>query len=448
MASGPAPNAGRFGMPDVLEWREGMSEQAALPEPPGEVVQRVRTAAVIVAVQTFNNARTIEPLVKGIVAGLRQYFPGSPGLIVNCDGGSQDGTPSMIEGLAGEYPVHLMGGASLGGYSTLPTLATESGMPGGEQGLRDLCAIVEQAQATACLILDGNLRSLTPEWMDLLGRPVQERGADFVIPLYQRHRYDGTLAHNLLSPLLRALYGKRLRYPSGGARALSGAFVKEVLARLDRERAVLGCGLDGTLTTLALTGDAQVWHAYVGTKAQDGPFGPADLATVLSQAVGCIFHAMEEYESRWEAVKDSAEVPLYGKVEHAGASEPVQVARMVGGFKQGLRDLLPLWDLILPPETLDQILPLGMLDPDEFRFPVELWVQVVYDFALAYHDQVLHRDHLLKSLTPLYLGRTASFVLETKDGPPSDVEAAVDSIGDTFERLKPYLLERWRWRNE
>ena len=113
MASGPAPNAGRFGMPDVLEWREGMSEQAALPEPPGEVVQRVRTAAVIVAVQTFNNARTIEPLVKGIVAGLRQYFPGSPGLIVNCDGGSQDGTPSMIEGLAGEYPVHLMDGASL-----------------------------------------------------------------------------------------------------------------------------------------------------------------------------------------------------------------------------------------------------------------------------------------------------------------------------------------------
>lgn len=425
-----------------------MSEQEALPRPPEEVVGRIRTAEVVVAVQTFNNARTIEPLLKGIVAGLRQYFSGSPGLLVNCDGGSQDGTPSMIEGLAGEYPVHRMDGASLGGYPALPVSAAEPGMSGGEQGLKDLCAIVAQTQATVCLILDGNLRSLTPEWMDLLGRPVQERDADFVIPLYQRHRYDGTLAHNLLSPLLRALYGKRLRYPSGGARALSGPFAREVLARLDQERTVLGCGLDGTLTTLALTGDAQVWHASLGTKVQDGPFGAADLATVLSQAVGCVFHSMEEYESRWESVKHSEEVPLYGKVEHAGASEPVQVVRMVGGFKQGLRDLLPLWDLILAPETLDQLLPLGMLDPDEFRFPVELWVQIVYDFALAYHDQVLHRDHLLKSLTPLYLGRTASFVLETKDGPPTDAETAVESIGDTFERMKPYLLERWRWRNE
>jgi hypothetical protein len=229
---------------------------------------------------------------------------------------------------------------------------------------------------------------------------------------------------------------------------LSGPFAKEVLARLGRERPLPDYGLDGTLTTLALTGDAQVWHAYLGVKARDGPFGSVDLATVLSQAVGGVFHSMEEYESRWEPVKDSAEVPLYGKVEYANTSEPVQVARMVGGFKQGLRDLLPLWDLILPPETLDQILPLGMLEPDEFRFSIELWVQVVYDFALAYHDQVLHRDHLLKSLTPLYLGRTASFVLETKDGPPSDADAAVESIGDTFERMKPYLLERWRWRNE
>ena len=229
-----------------------MSEQAALPQPLEEVGRRVRTAEVIVVVQTFNNARTIEPLMKGIVAGFRQYFPGSPGLIVNCDGGSQDGTPSMIEDLAGDYPVHKMDGTPLGGYPILPTLATEPGMPGGEQGLRDLCAIVEQAQATACLVLDGNLRSLTPEWMDLLGRPVQERGADFVIPLYQRHRYDGTLAHNLLSPLLRALYGKRIRYPSGGARALSGPFAKEVRARLDQERALRGCWLDGALTTFAL----------------------------------------------------------------------------------------------------------------------------------------------------------------------------------------------------
>ena len=28
------------------------------------------------------------------------------------------------------------------------------------------------------------------------------------------------------------------------------------------------------------------------------------------------------------------------------------------------------------------------------------------------------------------------------------VDAAAESIGGTVERMKPYLLERWRWRNE
>ena len=127
---------------------------------------------------------------------------------------------------------------------------------------------------------------------------------------------------------------------------------------------------------------------------------------------------------------------------------PVNIARMVSGVRQGVRDLLPLWEVILSPETLGQILALGIQESDEFHFPENLWVQVVYEFALAYHDQVLHREHLLKALTPLYLGQIASFVLDTQRGGTEQVEAAVESLCQRFEAMKPYLTDRWRWRDE
>jgi hypothetical protein len=57
----------------------------------------------------------------------------------------------------------------------------------------------------------------------------------------------------------------------------------------------------------------------------------------------------------------------------------------------------------------------------------------------------LHREHLLKSLTPLYLGRTASLVLETREGTSEDVERVIETLCETFESMKPYLTQRWRF---
>jgi hypothetical protein len=157
---------------------------------------------------------------------------------------------------------------------------------------------------------------------------------------------------------------------------------------------------------------------------------------------------MEEYESAWAGTKESIQVPSYGTSEPAPDPGPLQTGRMVSGFKQGVRDLLPLWELILSQDTLGQILTLDMQAPEDFRFPSALWVQTVYDFALAYHDQTLHREHMLKSLTPLYLGRTASFVLETQDGDADQVEKTVEALCKQFEQSKSYLVEQWRWRDE
>ena len=51
---------------------------------------------------------------------------------------------------------------------------------------------------------------------------------------------------------------------------------------------------------------------------------------------------------------------------------------------------------------------------------------------------------MAQSLAPLYLGRAASLVLETRGRPASAVTLAGESLGRVFEEQKSYLVDRWR----
>ncbi|MGH9796351.1 MAG: hypothetical protein ACRD5G_16405, partial [Candidatus Acidiferrales bacterium] len=72
-----------------------------------------------------------------------------------------------------------------------------------------------------------------------------------------------------------------------------------------------------------------------------------------------------------------------------------------------------------------------------------LWVHVIYEFAVAHRNRVIDRGHLMQSLVPLYMGRTASFVSEMRDAGPAEVEQRIDQLAGVFEAEKPYLMERW-----
>ena len=68
---------------------------------------------------------------------------------------------------------------------------------------------------------------------------------------------------------------------------------------------------------------------------------------------------------------------------------------------------------------------------------------MIYDFAAGFHRELVHRDHLLKSMIPLYLGWVASFYRENRGGQASAVEEKIEDLCRIFEDQKPYLLERW-----
>ena len=83
---------------------------------------------------------------------------------------------------------------------------------------------------------------------------------------------------------------------------------------------------------------------------------------------------------------------------------------------------------------------------DAFTMPPDLWVRTVYDFVAATHHRRLPVEHVLRTLTPLYLGRTAAWVVQSQPFGAVEVEAEIDALSARFEACKPYLRERWHER--
>src|SRR4029077_12936525 len=129
--------------------------------------------------------------------------------------------------------------------------------------------MAESLQAKACAVVDSDLRSITPEWIDLLLRPILFAGYDFVAPYYHRHKYDGTITNSIAYPLTRALYGLRIRQPIGGEFGFHTDLARTYLAQPVWESDVARFGIDIFMTTTAVARHARVVQAFLGAKIHD-----------------------------------------------------------------------------------------------------------------------------------------------------------------------------------
>jgi hypothetical protein len=169
---------------------------------------------------------------------------------------------------------------------------------------------------------------------------------------------------------------------------------------------------------------------------------------MFKQVVGTLFHLMCDYESHWKQVIHAKPTAVYG-FRSETSPEPVALNRklLMDKFRKGLEENHDYWLSFLPPARVRQLEKVARLPFDGFSLSRELWVKTVYDFAVAYHQRKAAppevRDRLVGSLVPIYFGRTASFAIEIKDMPTYEAEEIIERLCDEFEKLKPYLLQRW-----
>jgi glycosyltransferase involved in cell wall biosynthesis len=408
-----------------------------------EQLDGIQTADILVGIPSFNNARTIGHVVRAVQAGLAKYFPDQKAVIMDSDGGSTDNTIEIARSATVEdFQAILLQHR----VAPLFKLATPySGIPGKGSAFRLIFEIADALNVKACAVVDSDLRSITPEWIELLLKPVLDHGFDYVAPLYHRHKYDGTITNSIIYPLTRSLYGKRVRQPIGGDFGFSGNLARFFLTKDVWQTDVAKYGIDIWMTTTAIANGFKVAQSFLGAKIHDTKDPGADLSAMLFQVVGAAFDLMETYPDAWKSARDSEPVPTFGFHYTVGLEQVnVNVERMSALFQEGLKNLRDLWIEILGKGDYGELERIGSLALREFRFPLRLWTRIVYDFALAYHTKKLPREQLLKSLTPLYLGKIASFIMETENSGQDEAEALIENLCREFEDGKEYLISSWK----
>jgi glycosyltransferase involved in cell wall biosynthesis len=394
--------------------------------------ENIKKVDLVVSIPSYNEADSISYPTKQASEGLVKYFPDKKAVIINCDNNSPDNTKQAFLNTPTEIPKIY--------------ISTPPGVKGKGNNFKNLFQKVVALKAKAIVVVDADLKSITPEWVKHLGEPLFSNFS-YVAPLYVRHKYDGTITNGIAYPMTRALYGRRVRQPIGGDFGFSGKLARVYLGDEIWDEAVAHFGIDIWMTTLALNQKVQVCQAFMGRPKVHKPKDPAaSLGPMFRQVVGTIFSLARKFESFWMKVKYSKPTSIFGfglgDVEMPPKVE-VDSHKLIQNFHDGFGPYKEIWEMALSKDVYQKLREIKGMKERVFNFPTDLWARILYDMAAAYRDGLSDPDQFMDSLIPLYFGRTFSFVKKTKRLSTRQAEEAIEEDCMTFEMTKPYFINRW-----
>jgi hypothetical protein len=194
---------------------------------------------------------------------------------------------------------------------------------------------------------------------------------------------------------------------------------------------------------------------------------------MFRQVVTTILRMAVANADRWRPVRGSHDVPAYG-FERVIDPPPleVNVLRLLSEFHAGALTLKAPWAEMLSDDTLAAVMGLAeeagrvadhvreALDMETpgrgpastaamadaaaaFAFPDAIWARVIYDLVITARDLPDKLEAFVTALVPVYFGRVASSFIENRDLSTDRAEESIERQAREFERLKPYLLNRW-----
>lgn len=399
---------------------------------------------ILIGLPTYNNARTIQQVTRAIQAGILKCFPRERAVIINADGGSQDGTPQMVTGASID---DIWSASKVYALRTLHAVSTQyAKVPEPGRALRTILAAADLLRARATVMISPDEATIEPDWLQRLVKPIYNDNFDFVSPIYRRQRFEGVLMRNLLYPMTRAIYGCDLHEPFASEFAISSRFAGDFLNQDIWGDEWARVGPEMCLTISAITGKYRLYQVFLGMKAH-GNRTARDLVFALRRTVGSLFFCLDRTFPSWSAVTSLQSVPsANGHCEVKPEAVKVNRKRLREMFVHGVSELQPVFRSILTPGTLGELQNIASLDGDQFRYPPDLWAKTVFEFASSFHKSVINRDHIIQALGPLFRGRALSFLLENRDATEDQVEHSVEALCQEFEHTRPYFLEVWNHR--
>jgi hypothetical protein len=402
-----------------------------------EKIEQTEKADLVIGIMADIDQAGIEILVDAL-----RNFPGTPRVVVLQKGRSTESPATAAEGndkdtVKDASMTVLPWQLELGAAETPVEIISEA--------YRSVFAASDKLEARACCIVASTLESETSQWICQLLRPLLQEDFDFVTAHYARRTFEGLLNNSIIYPLNRCLYAKRIYNPMGPDLGLSRRLYQKLLG-------TSGSSTSNSYRTrplasfapMALCRNFKVGQAHVGARV-DTPTDWMNVGSLMSSILGPLFIDMEVNASCWQRTRGSTPVPQFGlPLPVLQETAKVDIGRMVETFRLGNRDLQEIWGVVLPPATRFELTKLSRLAPEQFRLPEELWARIIFDFALAHRLRSINRNHLLRSLAPLYLAWVASYAREMDAGATS-AEQVIDRVALAFEAAKPYFIARWRW---
>ena len=393
---------------------------------------KVARAEIAVGIPSYKEADSIGFVTRRVDEGLMKFFRNKDAVIVNVDNASPDDTKKAFLNTETKTPKLY--------------ISTPEGVKGKGRNIRNLFEAGVEFGAKAIVMVDADLKSITPQWIQYLVEPVY-MDHDYVIPIYVRHKYDGTITNNIAYPLTRVLYGLRPRQPIAGDFGISGKLARAYLTEKTWDDNVAEFGIDIWMTTTAIARGFNVCQTFLGAPKSHRAKDPgAHLGPMFFQVVGTIFSLAVDFEYLWKYSAESQPTNIFGfGLGVTDEPPPVEVdtGRLLKSFIEGVIKYWKVWTRVIAPLNLDDLKKLQKLPAEKIRVPADLWARILFDYIVAYRDDRDERTELLNSLIPIYYIRTLSFVNDTHGMNTKEAEDFLEDECRTMEEEIYYLIAKW-----
>jgi hypothetical protein len=397
-------------------------------------VREIGEADIVVGIASYKNARTIGTIMGNAAEGLLHYFPDAKGVIVVSDGMSTDDTVLVAQTTPIPEPVEKI-------------VTLYQGLSGKGSAIRAVFEIAQGLGAQAVVLMDGDVRSMTPAWIEALAGPVMSGEYDFVAPYYSRHPNEVAIGDLLGYPLTRALYGRDVRRPLSGEAGLARKLIDFLTEKDVWETDIARFGIHIWMTTLVITEGWRLAQAALGTKTHDYKDPTVGFEPKFLQVAGTMFRLMTIYRRAWPYTTHVESVPICGELDFVEPEAiPTALDSIWDAFNRGLSRFWDLWPSILTPENW-QAIGENLRQVGEWSYQLdispELWARIVYDFSVVYNKGEGDPDKVVTALLPFYYARKANLIREAREWDYETYEQHIAEQADLFFDLKPYLIERW-----
>lgn len=392
--------------------------------------ENVTRADVVVGIAACSERACLAEAVEQVDRELSAHCPGHSIAVICCDTESSDAVRQDFMQTSTRAPKIYLTGAN--------------GDTGRGSHLLLLLEMAIELSSEAVVVIDPERLASTGHLVRNLCEPLFQN-YHFVAPLYLHRKYSGPFTSNLAYPLIRALYGRRVRQPLGEEFGFSGR-----MARILHEAGLRRPGGSGTrvwMTTTAMRNKVALIQSFLGAPRGEASATFSEACEdELKGVLQAIFELMCRHQEFWKQVKWSKPTALFGIGPGSDESPPPVDLDTQSLQEHVSRRLQQHWDLcetILDGDNLSRLDRFVAGSPADATFSPELWAKIVYDGAVALKRDLVPRQDLLDALLTLYYVKTLWFVTETRAMSAEQVEVSIENQCLVFEQTKPYLVQRW-----